>query len=180
LRFPLIAQNYAEALFELAEPAGQLERYGALIEVLGRSVAGSAGIQSVLMSPKVPKALKATILGKALGEIQAPRDFVAFIQAVVRRGRQGLLDEIAEAYGALVDKKLNRVRAAVTVARAPDATLERALAQALSDALGKEVVATFSVDPEILGGAVVRVDDRVYDGSVKRRLTRLRRALLAR
>ena len=39
---------------------------------------------------------------------------------------------------------------------------------------------SFAVDPEILGGAVVRVGDRVLDGSVRRRLTKLRRHLLAR
>ena len=40
-------------------------------------------------------------------------------------------------------------------------------------------MAAFSVDPEILGGAVVRVGERVYDGSLRRRLTKLRRQLLA-
>jgi len=50
----------------------------------------------------------------------------------------------------------------------------------LSRALGKQVITVFGVDPQILGGAVVRVGERVYDGSVRRRLTRLRRQLLAR
>jgi F-type H+-transporting ATPase subunit delta len=51
---------------------------------------------------------------------------------------------------------------------------------ALSRALGKEVVARFMVDPDILGGAVVRVGDRSRDGSVRRRLAQLRRLLLAK
>ena len=46
--------------------------------------------------------------------------------------------------------------------------------------IGKEVLATFTVDPEILGGAVVRVGDKVYDGSVRRKLVRLKRQLLSR
>ena len=50
----------------------------------------------------------------------------------------------------------------------------------LRQALKKEVIATFRVDAEILGGAVVRIGDRVYDGSIRRRMTRLRRQLLAR
>jgi F-type H+-transporting ATPase subunit delta len=50
--------------------------------------------------------------------------------------------------------------------------------EALVKALGKDVVPEFSVDPEILGGTIVRVGERIYDGSVRRRLTRLRRQLI--
>jgi F-type H+-transporting ATPase subunit delta len=49
---------------------------------------------------------------------------------------------------------------------------------ALAQALGKDVVTEFSVDPDILGGTIVRVGERVYDGSVRRRMTRLRRQLV--
>jgi F-type H+-transporting ATPase subunit delta len=42
------------------------------------------------------------------------------------------------------------------------------------------VIASYAVDPEILGGAIIRVGDRVLDGSLRRRMTRLRRQLLAR
>ena len=52
--------------------------------------------------------------------------------------------------------------------------------RALAVALGKEIVAGFAVDPEILGGAVVRVGERMLDGSVRRKLKELRRQLLAR
>jgi F-type H+-transporting ATPase subunit delta len=48
----------------------------------------------------------------------------------------------------------------------------------LSRQLGKQVIPAFTVDPEILGGAIVRVGERVLDGSVRRRMTKLRRQLL--
>jgi F-type H+-transporting ATPase subunit delta len=44
--------------------------------------------------------------------------------------------------------------------------------------LGKQVIAKFSTDPAILGGTIVRVGDRIYDGSVRRRMARLRRQLI--
>ena len=103
-----------------------------------------------------------------------------FLQALVKRGRQGLLRDIATAYLDLVDVKLNRVRAGVTLAREPDAEMRRIVAAGLREALKQEVIASFRVDAEILGGAVVRIGDRVYDGSIRRRMTRLRRQLLAR
>ena len=52
--------------------------------------------------------------------------------------------------------------------------------ESMSEALRKDVIASYRVDPEILGGVVVRVGDRVFDGSVRRRVTKLRRLLLSR
>ena len=175
-----LARNYAEALLELAEQSGELESFGQFIEVTARAVEGSPQVTAALMSPKVPKAAKSEILGNALTQVGAPRSFVLFLQAVIRRGRQGMFGPIATAYRELLDEKQNRVRAVVTVARVPDGALERAIESALVRLLDKEVVASFSVDPSILGGAIVRVGDRVYDGSVRRSLVRLRRQLLSK
>jgi len=105
---------------------------------------------------------------------------VLFLQAVVKRGRQQLLRPIAQEYLTLLDVKFNRIRAGVTVARTPDDALRQAIADGLARALGKDVIADFRVDPAILGGTVVRVGERVYDGSVRRRMMKLRRALLSR
>jgi F-type H+-transporting ATPase subunit delta len=104
---------------------------------------------------------------------------VLFLQAVVKRGRQALLDEIAREYEALLDVKHNRIRAGVTLARTIDEKLREQVRQGLSRHFGKDVVAEFSVDPEILGGAVVRIGTRYYDGSLRRKLTMLRRQLLS-
>ena len=101
-----------------------------------------------------------------------------FLQAVVRRGRQGLLGEIAQQYQALVDAKLDRVHAGVVLVEEPDARLEKQIVERLTAALGKDVRAHFRADRGIIGGVVVRVGDRVYDGSLKRRLAVLRRKML--
>lgn len=172
-----IALNYAETLFDLGENSGRTAEYADLMDAVAAAIANSPEVQAVLMSPRVPKAAKSRLLSEALKT--APREFVLFLQAVVQRGRQGLLREIASEYAALVDIKHNRIRAGVTLARTPTPELEQSITQALSRALGKEVIATFATDPSILGGTVVRVGERVYDGSVRRRMTKLRRQLLA-
>jgi F-type H+-transporting ATPase subunit delta len=178
LRSETIARNYAEALYELGERSGQTTRYADLIDAVAAAVETTPAVQGVLMSPRVPKAEKARLLASALRDV--PREFVLFLQALVKRGRQQLLREIADQYGGLLDVKLNRVRAAVTLARPADETLRRSIAEALSRELGKEVLPSFSVDPEILGGTIVRVGERIHDGSIRRRMTKLRRQLLAR
>ena len=178
MRSETIARNYAETLFDLGERSGQTARYAELMDALAGAVETTPAVQGVLMSPRVPKAEKARLLGAAFPG--APREFVLFLQALVKRGRQTLLREIALAYHALLDLKFNRVRAGVTLARPADEALQKRIADALSRQLGKEVLTAFTVDPEILGGTIVRVGERIHDGSVRRRLTKLRRHLLAR
>lgn len=176
MRGTTIARNYAEALFALGERSGNTDRYAELIDALAGAVETAPEVQAVLMSPRVPKAEKARLLGAALKD--AHREFVLFLQALVKRARQRYLRDIASEYAALLDLKYNRVRAGVTLAHPADPALQQEIQAALSRQLGKQVLASFHADPEILGGTVVRVGERIHDGSVRRRLTKLRRQLL--
>jgi F-type H+-transporting ATPase subunit delta len=173
-----IARNYAETLYALGEKSGNTAAYAELMDAVAGAVEASPRIEAVLMSPRVPKGRKAEVLAAALGD--APREFILFLQAVVRRGRQGLFRSIARELLGLLDLKLNRVRAGVTTARPADRALQAKITKALSDSLKKEVIARFEVEPAVIGGVIVRVGDRVFDGSVRRRATMLRRKLLTK
>jgi F-type H+-transporting ATPase subunit delta len=177
LKQTTIARNYAEALLEAGEASSHVERYGQLMDAVAGAVAADERIAAVLESPRVAKGVKSRLLAEALEGAAAP-EFVRFLQAVVRRGRQGLLGEIAQEYEALVDLKENRVHAGVALAREADEALRRQIVQRLTHVLGKEVRAHFRTDTGLLGGVLVRVGDRVYDGSLKRRLAMLRRRML--
>ena len=166
-----VARNYAEALFAAGD------EFGPLLDAVAGAVQADERIATALESPRVSKAAKSQILERAL-KGEAPREFVRFLQAVVRRGRQGLLAEIAQQYQVLLDEKLNRVHAGVTLANEADARTQQQVVERLTEALGREVRAYFRADPRILGGVVVRVGDRIFDGSVRRRLTALQRRML--
>jgi F-type H+-transporting ATPase subunit delta len=174
-----VARNYAEALLLAAEAedSGAVERYGQLMDAVAGAVQGDERIAVALDSPRVAKATKAALLQRALAGV-APPEFVRFLQAVVRRGRQGLLAEIAHEYQALVDLKLDRVHAGVVLVEEPDPRLAKQIVERLTAAFRKDVRAHFRAERSILGGVVVRVGDRVYDGSLKRKLTVLRRRML--
>ena len=166
-----VARNYAEALFAAGDS------FGELLDAVAGAIAADTRIEAMLASPRVSKGDKARILERAL-KGEAPVEFVRFLQAVVRRGRQGLFGEIAQEYLILLDKKLNRVHAGVTLAREPDARTEKEIVARLTKALGREVRAHFRTDRAIVGGVVVRVGDRILDGSVRRRLMALKRRML--
>ncbi|MBI3792596.1 MAG: F0F1 ATP synthase subunit delta [Gemmatimonadetes bacterium] len=177
MRDSTIARNYAEALLELARKANDLEGWGARLDALAGAIKADLTLRRFLDSPKVDVATKSAVLGKALAG-SYPATFVRFVQAITRRGRQVLIPEIAIEYALLVDEAVGRVHASVTLARPADAAEQARIAAALSASLGKTVVPHVVVDPAILGGAIVRVGDRVRDGSVKRRLALLRQRMV--
>lgn len=178
-----IARNYAEALLALARKAKDTAGWGALVSALGDAVAEDKTLRRFLETPQVSAEEKNDILGTALAGTaladKVPALFVRFVQKLVSNRRQLLLPEIAVAYHHLLDEAEGRVHARVTVSRALDASARAAITKSLGAALRKEVVAHVTVDPQILGGVVVRVGDTVMDGSVKRRLGRLRDRLIA-
>lgn len=178
MREPTIARNYAEALFEVGERSDQTVPFADLIEAVAGAIDADERIQVVLESPRVPKQQKQDLLARALAG-RAPAAFVKFLASVIRRGRQGILRSIASEYLALVDIKFNRVHAGVTVARAPDSELQAEIQNRLSVLLEKEVIPHFHLEPKIIGGVIVRVGDRVMDGSIRRKLRTLRDAMLS-
>ena len=173
----LVARNYAEALIALAAQEDAVERFGALLEAVGGVVEADPTVHAVLMSPRVPKGAKRRMVEQALKGV-APAAFVRFLQAVIQRGRQGLFAAMSEAYQDLADRHFNRAHASVVTAHPVDDALARTITDRLTAAVGKTVVPHFRTDPAILGGVVVRIGDRAFDGSVRRRIQVLRNRML--
>jgi F-type H+-transporting ATPase subunit delta len=177
VRDPTIARNYAEALFELGERGGETEHFLTVMTALAGAIELEPAVRVAIESPRVPKATKEQLLRNALEGVVS-ESFLRFLAAVIKRGRQGLLPLINTEYVALVDEKLQRVRAGVTLAREPDEALRNAIRERLRDVTGKDVILRFRKDPAILGGVILRIGDRIIDGSLRRRMARLRQHLL--
>jgi len=173
-----IGRNYAETLLILAKREGQAEEWGALIESIAAAMREDHTLKTFLESPKLAASRKIEILKKALGK-RLPPLFLRFLETVIMKRRQMVIPAIAEEYRALIDESEDRVHANVTVARDPDEPERDALVRQLSRLFGKRVVPHISINPDILGGVIVKVGDTVMDGSVRRRLASLRSRMLA-
>ena len=177
MRDETIARNYAEALLALATKANAAEEWGGIVHALAGAIESDITLRRFLEAPQVSGAQKKAILAKGL-EGRVPPLFVKFVQKLVSNRRQLLIPDIATAYTDLLDSAAGRVHARVTVSHAlPDAERE-AIAAQLSRVLGKVVVPHVNVNPQILGGVIVRVGDTVMDGSVRRRLGAVRARML--
>jgi F-type H+-transporting ATPase subunit delta len=97
---------------------------------------------------------------------------------VVDKRRHRILPEIAQEYRALLDEQLGLLNVDVTLAHEPDERAEEEITAELTRILGRKVVPHIRVEPAILGGIVVRYADRLLDGSLRRKLMRLRTRML--
>lgn len=172
-----VARNYAEVLFALGTKAGDAEGWGQRLDAVAQAMAADVTMRRFLESPKIAAARKQATLTKAFASA-LPAPFVKFLNTLVAKRRQMAIPQIATEYRALLDAAAGRVHATVTVARPLDDAAAQALATQLSKAFAATVVPHVQVDPAIVGGVVVRVGDRVMDGSVRRRMGALRAQML--
>lgn len=173
-----LARVYAEALLALAEQDHSADDIGAELHTVAADVVGkNPSIAAFLDNPAVTAKTKLPVLGQAFGG--ASDLFKKFLDVLTRNNRLGLLRDIAAAYQAIRDKQAGRVRVLVRAAAPLGDDQKSELQQTLAGRLNKEPVLTVRVEPELLGGLIVQVGDRVYDSSVRTRLDTLRNTLLA-
>ena len=178
MREPTIARNYAEALLSLAKRAKDLEGWGRMLDDVAVAMEQDRTFRNFMASPRVSADDKNGVLTRAFGD-RVPRLFLKFLHALVRNRRQMLLPAVAHEYHALVDEVSGRVHARVTVARETEDSERKVIADRLTRTVGKDVVPHVHVNPAILGGVVVRIGDTVMDGSLRKRLSILRRRMVS-
>ena len=179
MREPTIAKNYAEVLLDLAQKDGDLAKWSLLIDQLADAMNTDTQLSTFLGSPRIAPSDKNKVFAQALGG-QVPPTFLRFLEALIKNRRQMLIPQIATEFQSLVDVVENRVHAAVTVAKTASDADQKMIADRLSKVVGKTVVPHFYVNPAVLGGMIARVGDTVLDGSVRRRLARLKSQMLGR
>ena len=172
-----IARNYADTLFALAERQGAEQDWLVMLGEIASIYRDNSAFRSFLHTPRIDPEEKKRMLRSVL-EDRYPEPFVTFLMVVLDKRRQGLLPLMEEAYREILNERTGRVHASVTLPFEPDAEFRTELETALSGFLDREVAADFRTDEKIIGGLVVRVKDRVLDGSVRRGLQLMRRALL--
>ena len=178
MRATTIAKNYAEALIELARRSKDLEGWGLAINGVVAAMEGDVRLRNFLAAPQISATEKNVVIGKAFAD-KLPKPMVRFLQKLVLNRRQMLLPLIAVEYGNLVDESTGRIHAQVTVSREASEADTNAIASQLSRAFAKTVVPHVDVNPAILGGVIVKVGDRVMDGSVRKRLRTLKARIVS-
>lgn len=141
-----------------------------------QAVAETPQLRTVLRNPQLESQAKAGILADLVGDEDIL--FRNFLQLVAEKGRAGELEEIAKEFERLVAREERRLTVELVTARElTDAEAGEILGQ-IEQAAGRKVEATRSVDPDLIGGFVLRAGSYRADASVRGRLERLRQELV--
>jgi len=166
-----LAKRYAKALFSLAAEEGNVDEVAGALEQLAT---GIAEIDAEWFAPGVLEQDTVRRLGEALASpLGRDTTLGRFVRLLSVRERLALLPEIRAWFVRMEDQAAGRARLAVSSARQLDEAEVRDVCAAFARLADREVIPQTSVDPELIGGIVVELEGRVYDGSVKTHLARL-------
>lgn len=172
----VIAKRYAEALFELARERGLLDSVEQDIELVATGIRDNPSFSDFLAHPRIADQEKKqalhNVFGKHISDVTSH-----LLQLLVDKGRLGLLSELVEAYIAMANESRGvSIGTAVTTINLDEAEKTR-LESSFTSAVGSRVQLRNKVNPEIQGGIVVRIGDRVFDGSIASKLARFQNQL---
>jgi F-type H+-transporting ATPase subunit delta len=171
--------QYANALADVVLEQGAGEPTQKQLEDFAAAYAESAELRNFLASPAVGRPDKHGVIEKLVSRIGASRIIRNFLFVVVDNQRAHLLPEIVETFAHVLRQRQGVAEAEVVSAVELSSKQKSTLQLTLERLTGKKVQAKYTLEPGLLGGAVVRIGDTIYDGSVKNRLDLLRARLAA-
>jgi F-type H+-transporting ATPase subunit delta len=168
-----IAQVYARSLFEVASEQEKLDTVKEQIGQFADALHTNRDLAVFFFSPYFSIDEKKDGLHKTLED--ADPAVMNFLEALIERHRMPAIYRIRTEFELLVDKADKRLPVLLTSAVALDPQLVEDLGKRIGEQTGNEIELTSKVDPDILGGIVLRVGNFILDASIRTRLEKLRR-----
>lgn len=169
--------RYASALFDLASEKGVVTAVESDLDKLGEALNGSPDLAALIRNPKISRDDTAKAMDAVSGVLGLSDLTKNFIGVLAANRRLSALPEIVRAFATIAAAQRGEVTAEVTSAHPLSDDQISQLSQKLKAREGKEVKIKASVDPEILGGLVVRIGSRQIDSSIRTRLNSLANAM---
>ncbi len=170
-----VARVYAEALFDVASEHGKLDAVGAELGQFADAVDRDRDLQVFFFSPYFSTAEKVDGLKRAVSG--ADDELVNFLSLLIERQRMTELLRIRGSFDEMWRKANRRLEVTVTSAVELDPAVVERVGAEVERQTGQKVDLASGVDPEILGGIVLQVGNRVLDASIRNRLEKLRKSV---
>ncbi len=173
-----IASRYARALVEVVleqkiEPATAVQQVNDMVGAVGES----DQLRMVWESPAIPAEQKRKLLDAIASQSGTLRPIRNFFAILIDHGRIPMLAQIARQFETELNTQLGFVEADITSSRQLSTEEKQGLESQVANMTGKKVHARYSTNPELLGGALVRVGSTIYDGSIRGQLQKLKEQL---
>jgi F-type H+-transporting ATPase subunit delta len=171
-----VVRRYARALFDTAQKQGVVDQVEEELKSVDQVLRAVPRLSRVLRAPTIPRPQKQDLLLKAFGS-RVGKLTARFLALAIERRREAILVDIYGEFQRLANEARNILPVQVTAAVPLTDDERNALTGALSSRTGKNVTLEVDVDPQIMGGLMLRMGDTVIDGSVRSRLVQLRNRL---
>jgi F-type H+-transporting ATPase subunit delta len=173
-----IANRYARALVEVVleqkiDPATAIQQVNDTVAAVGEN----DQLRMVWESPAIPAEQKRKLLDAIASQSGTLRPIRNFFAILIDHGRIPMLAQMARQFETELNTQLGFVEADVTSSRPLSAEEKNGLEAQVANITGKKVRARYGTDPELLGGALVRVGSTIYDGSIRGQLQKLKEQL---
>jgi len=172
-----IAGRYATALYELADEQKALDEVKSNLDSVGQLIDESADLRTLIRTPVFTRQEQAKAVSAVLEKAGISDLVQRFVAVVAENRRLFALSEMIAAYGKILAERRGEISAEVTSAVALNDAQVSAIDDALRRAMGGKVAVATRVDPDIIGGLIVKVGSRMIDNSLRTKLQRLQLAM---
>lgn len=173
-----ITRRYAKALFELANEKNQFTKVTQDLNTIQEVCLQSKDFTRVLDSPVIPEKGKKQVISQLFRERLHPLSF-NFLELLLEKNRESLLPGIIEHFKKLADESQGIIRGDLRTAYPLDEEQMNSLKKRLDRITGKNVLLHQNINPELLGGFMVRINDTVIDTSIRNQLLKMRENLIS-
>jgi F-type H+-transporting ATPase subunit delta len=168
-----LGKTYARALVGAAKNAGVADDViGQLGQLVDQYLGGSPQLRAAFASPRVEESEKLRVIDRVFGDEFHPI-LTKFLKVMAGRERLAYVAAVRNAADDIHDEMMGRVVASVTTAVPLDDALRSKISDRLGAIMNKDVRLRESVDPDLIGGMLIRVGDRVFDSSVSNQLDKM-------
>jgi len=171
--------QYANALADIALEQGAAEPVLKQLSEFGAAFAESTELRAFLAAPGFSREAKHGVIEKLAARMGLSKIIRNFLFVMIDNQRTPLLPDILEAFQQVLRRRQGVAEADVSSAVNLSEAQKTQLLQTLERLTGKKIRANYALEPELLGGAVVRIGDTIYDGSLRSRLNEMRARLTA-
>ena len=168
-----IAKRYASAIYDIAESSDKRGEIREALNILAENYNEDEEFKVFLLDPSIKYDEKVEYLHKSFDFIS--EDAFKIINYLVKKGRVSLAEKIKDSYLKIYYEKNNKILVNATFTKELSDNQREALMKKLEEKYKKKIVLNLSVDEELIGGGIIKIGNKVIDGSIKSQIENIKK-----
>ncbi len=168
-----IAKRYASAIYDIAESSDKIGEIREALNILAENYNEDEEFKVFLLDPSIKYDEKVKYLHKSFNFIS--EDAFKIINYLVKKGRVSLAEKIRDSYLRIYYEKNNKILVNATFTKELSDNQRKALMKKLEEKYKKKIVLNLSVDEELIGGGIIKIGNKVIDGSIKSQIENIKK-----